>query len=260
MLKKILLTSTMCLSAFAITEPAIAQETLFDADATCATVMSGETDIAALWAFGYLSRLEGENIPVTEETRVRMLSALTSACDTAPDTAFSNLVAQALGNEESASAPAAASAPAVMPTGAPTDEASQALLDFLATEGASLSKLLVMLKPSPEDVSALFAEPLASELNEMYVELFGTRLASEGFPEVYKVGVSSFTTTGALPTDPLLDEIAGGFQKVAPLYLQDVPFGVVRMEFTEVDDSMKLQGFVYVNGHWVLMMSPWRAM
>jgi hypothetical protein len=188
--------------------------------------------------------LEGENRAVTAASVADLAAEMTTACEGAPDSSFSDLV------ENHFNPPAMA----------PTSPEPQALLDIFGSANSDIREILLALQPTEEDIRALFAEPLASEMDEMYEELFGRRLSGENFPSPFLIGDSAFSTTKSLADEGMLDDLPGGFAKVVDLYLQDVPFGTIRIIFPSVSDDMKLEGFVYVNGHWVLMMSPWRAL
>lgn len=244
MLKKILLTTTIVLSSMTLSMPVQAQEKFFDPDATCAFVLSDKTNKAAIWAFGYLSHLEGENRTITTDSVANLVAEMTVSCDAASDTVFSDLV------ENHFNPPAMA----------PTSPEPQALLDLFGSENSDIKEILLALQPTEEDIRTLFADPVASEMIEMYDELFGRRLAGENFPSPFLVGDSAFSTTKSFADEGMLDVLPGGFAKVVDLYLEDVPFGTIRILFPSVSDDMDLEGFVYVNGHWVLMMSPWRAL
>lgn len=244
MLKKTLLVTTIALSSMTISQSVQAQSNAFDPNAPCASVLAKSSHDAALWAFGYLSHLEGENRSVTTVSVADLAAEMTTACDGVSDTVFSDLV------ENHFNPPAMA----------PTSPEPQALLDIFGSANSDIREILLALQPTKEDIRALFAEPVASEMVEMYDELFGRRLSGENFPSPFLVGDSAFSTTKSLAEEGMLDDLPGGFKDVIDLYLEDVPFGAIRIIFPSVSDDMKLEGFVYVNGHWVLMMSPWRAL
>ncbi len=244
MLKKLLLVTTIALSSMTLTQPVYAQAAYVDPDANCVPVLSENAQGAALWAFGYISHLEGENRTINEGSVADLVAEMNVACNAASGKTFADLV-------ESHFNP---------PAMAPTSPEPQALLDLFGSANSDIREILLALQPTDEDIRALFAEPLATEMVEMYEELFGRRLSGENFPSPFLIGDSMFSTTKSLADEGRLDDLPGGFKDVVDLYLEDVPFGTIRIIFPSVSDDMKLEGFVYVNGHWVLMMSPWRAL
>lgn len=258
MLKKLLLSSIIVIPALVVSHPAISSEVDFDPTENCTAILKQQPGNAALWTFGYLAGLSTKTRAIDDGLIGEITLDLAEICAEAPTASFVSVVEQLFdveGDETSDSESASDATPA-----AATSADPQVLLDLIEADGAVLHDLFLALEPTPEDVRALFAEPLASEMIEMYVDLFGSRLAGEEFPSPHVVDSSIFTTTGTMASEPIMDEISGGFKEIAPLYLQDVPFGTITVGFPTVDDDMRLDGFVYVNGHWVLMMSPWRAL
>lgn len=259
MLKKLLLSSIIVIPSLIMSHSAISGEITFDPTENCTAILKQQPSNGALWTFGYLAGLSAETRAIDDGLIGEITLDLAEICAEAPAKSFVSVVEQ-LFDVESGETSNNETQSAATSVAAPTSADSQVLLDLIEADGAVLRDLFLALKPTPEDVHALFAEPLASEMIEMYEELFGSRLAREEFPSPHVVDSSIFTTTGTMASEPIMDEIAGGFKEVAPLYLQDVPFGTITVGFPTVDDDMRLDGFVYINGHWVLMMSPWRAL
>ena len=259
MLKKLLLSSIIVIPSLVISNPALSGEIDFNPTENCTAILKQQPGNAALWTFGYLAGLSTNTRAIDDGLIGELTLDLAEICAEESTASFVSVVEQLFdvqSDEPDQTQSVSDSAPAMAPTSADP----QILIDMIEAEGADLHGLFLALQPTPEDVRALFAEPLASEMIEMYEELFGTRLASEEFPSPHVADSSIFTTTGTMASEPIMDEIAGGFKQVAPLYLQDVPFGTITVGFPTEGDDMRLDGFVYVNGHWVLMMSPWRAL
>lgn len=136
----------------------------------------------------------------------------------------------------------------------------RALLEKFLDPSSDRAAMTLALKPTPEDVRAVYAEPLAGKLIASYEETFvpGTAIGPKpGQTEL----LSIFTTTGALKRgDPVAGEFPGGYDNVREFIIGDVPIG--RFKFVEPGESLGLafDGLIFVNGRWVLMPKPWRVL
>lgn len=251
MRKKILLTLAACSMASSVAHPAFALELNFDPQDSCTSVLKQQKETAGIWTFGYLAGRTGSTLSIDDDQLDAMISDIAQECLQSPDASYFATVEQFFGFATTRAVEPAATADSADP---------QSLLDKFADGDQPLGEILLSLRPRPEDVRAVFPEPMASNLLEMYEELFGERLAGEDFPTPFVIKSSTFTTTMGLATHPILDEISGGFKNVLGEFQVDVPWGTIAIDFPSADDGMKLHGMTFVNGRWVLMMRPWRGM
>ncbi len=235
-----------------ITLPAQAQQDALFPQESCAQALEENSRDAALWAFGYLSRMDAITPPVEEDALNALAAGLAAACKASPQTTFVTLVEQ---QSEGGAPSAEAGSP---PDNAP--EVAASLLEKFAGTSPDMVEIILSVKPTPEEVRTMFPEPMASRLIETYDDMFGPRLVNEEFPPGSIEITSGFTTTFELAQAPFLDELPGGFQRVLDQYRLDVPFAYVKVLFVEVQDDMNLSGFVYLNDRWVLMLRPWRGL
>lgn len=246
MLKRFLLTA---LFATAIAAPAAAA-TAFDPLAPCAHTLGPESGIPPVgigfWAFGFIDGATAKPHQVTPESLDTMVGELRQRCAAAPEATLRDIAAE-LGASEKAGEPAVA-------------EEGRALLQRFFDPTEDRGALTLSLKPSPEDVRAVYAEPLASALIDTYQGLFVPGAVIEPKPE-HKQLLTTFTTTGRLNAgDPVLGEFPGGYKEVLPYIVSDVPIG--RFKFVEPGETLGLafDGLIYVNERWVFMPKPWRAL
>jgi hypothetical protein len=134
------------------------------------------------------------------------------------------------------------------------------LLEQFLEPTADHGALTLALSPTPEDVRAVYAEPLAGKLIEAYQRLFAPGAAIRPKPRQTEL-LSIFATTGALKRgDPVLDEFPGGYRDVLEYVVGDVP--IMRFKFVEPGETLGLafDGLILVNGHWVFMPKPWSVL
>lgn len=139
-------------------------------------------------------------------------------------------------------------------------ESGRALLMKFFDKDADHAALTAALKPTAEDIRAVYAAPLADTLVAMYEELFAPGAAIEPSPEHSEL-LTVFTTTAKLKAgDAALDDFPGGYRKLLPHMVGDVPIG--RFKFVEAGETLGLafDGLIYVNDRWVLMPKPWRGL
>ena len=253
------LTSAGALSA----GPALAQEQAFhfDPDAACSDVLDGDAAFAAVWALGYFARLSDRPRAISSSMTEDFLKDFANVCRQTPNDSYINVLKRLF-----AEVVPVLQVPRNADSG---DGASVALYEGPAAEivnailqpDADLKAVLISLKPADEDVKALFPKPMAAKLIGLYEKLFGSQLTNEDFPPPpYDVNVN-FSTTFGLADDPImLRQISNGFKDVLDKFQLDAPFGTFEILFPEAEDSMRLDGLIRINGHWVLMPRPYRAL
>lgn len=246
MVKRFLLTALL---ATAIAGPAAAG-TAFDPLAPCAQTLSPESGIPPVgigfWAFGFIDGTTAKPNQVTPESLDTMVGELRQRCAAAPEATLRDIAAQ-IGTSDKSDEPAVAGD-------------GRALLQRFFDPAEDHGALTLSLKPSPEDVRAVYAEPLASAMIDAYEGLFVPGAVIEPKPEQKQL-LATFTTTGRLKAgDPVLDEFPGGYKDVLQYMVADVPIG--RFKFVKPGETLGLafDGLIYVNNRWVFMPKPWRAL
>lgn len=223
----------------------------FDPSQPCETVLTYEDVIdkvlAGAWVSGYLAKAEGRLRVMGPDELGNILRLLQSMCSSSPGARFSAL-AERLAQKAVATPRSSASV-----------EGRQLLRRFFAAD-ADHAALTASLKPAPGDVRAVYAEPLASRLIAAYEQLFKPGAAIAPKPEHDDL-ITIFTTTGELRSGAsVLGEFPGGYKKVLPHFIADVP--IARFKFVRPGEATGLafDGLIFVNGRWVLMPKPWRGL
>lgn len=254
MYKKLMLALAASAMALSIVHPSFSAELDFNPEESCTLVLKQQKQTAGIWAFGYLAGLTQQTRNLNDDQIEALISDLSEICLRSPDASYVSVVEQLFEVENDADGSETATQ-MILDSADP-----QSLLDKFADDSRPLDEVIISLRPTPEDVRAVFPEPMASNLLEMYEELFEETLAEEEMPSRYVLSSSTFTTTMGLADHPVLDEISGGFKEVLNEFLIDVPWGTITLDFPTIDDNVELHGMTFVNGRWVLMMRPWRGL
>jgi hypothetical protein len=222
----------------------------FDPLAPCSGLLAEESDIpvaaVGFWAFGFLDSTTGEAHQVTTDRLETMITVLRSECAKAPNARLYDLV-DTVAQSQVKKDPTVA-------------DAGRELLMRFFDPNEDHHAITQSLKPSAEDVRAVYAEPLATALITSYDEMFTPDAVIEPKPE-HKQLLTTFTTTGHLKAgDPVLGDFPGGYKEVLDYFVSDVPIG--RFKFVEQGETLGLafDGLIFVNDHWVFMPKPWRAL
>ncbi len=229
--------------------PLMAQSNGFDPRAPCGATLrtANDTDklLIAAWVSGYVASKDRDARPVDRASMVTTLKNLFQACGRDEQR---SLVALMRGHEQgSADVPGSKA------------HATRFLKQFL-DPGADLAALTAGMVPTRTDIAALYKEPLAGRLAEMYTQMFtpGARIGPK--PE-HNALIVIRATTGALKTrEAVLREFPGGYRRVVDEMIGDLP--IVRFKFVTRGETLGLafDGLIHVNGRWVLMPKPWRAL
>lgn len=238
-------------AAALISSPSLAQDGGgFDPLSSCSEVLAEQSGIPPVaigfWVFGYLDALSGEAHVVSIERLDTLLGAMRAECAAAPVTRMTDL-AKKLVSAQASQEPSVA-------------EDGRNLLMRFFDPAEDHGALTLSLKPSADDVRAVYGEPLASALINGYDEMFQPGAIIRPKPEHQQL-LTTFTTTGRLKArDPVADEFPGGYDDVVPFIVGDVPIG--RFKFVEQGETLGLafDGLIFVNDHWVLMPKPWRML
>lgn len=231
------------------TSPAQEEIDGFDPRQACGQILRGASDmrkhLVAAWAFGYLAASQSDARPVDFGNNRTLLGNLIGAC--AKDEARS------LVSLLSASAPADASTPG-------SRAHAEALLNQFLASDANLTAMTAALKPTVDDIRAVYAEPLATRLAHMYDAMYTPEARIGPKPEQNAVLLTWATTGNLRDKDAVLREFPGGYKDILSYFIGDQP--IVRFKFVTRGETVGLafDGLIFVNGRWVLMPKPWRAL
>lgn len=139
-------------------------------------------------------------------------------------------------------------------------EAAQRILQAFLAPGANYAELTAQLRPAPEDYAVVYKEPLAEKIAAAHAGLWASGAAiapKRGQSELLMVYA---TTDQLIAGQPVLKQFPGGYDQVRQYLNPGVP--IVRFKFVKPGETlgMAFDGLVHVNGRWVLMPKPWRAM
>lgn len=244
-----LIGAILALGVAGISGPVRAQGTGFDPNAACGVTLRAASDadkmLIGAWVFGYVAATGSDARPVDRANIAALLNNVYEACGRDETRSLFALVQNH--NRGAASDPGNRAG------------AEQLLRRFLVS-GADLETLTAALAPTSADIAAVYGEPLASRLDEMYAQMFkpGVRIGPK--PEQNAL-IVIHTTTGALKRrDPVVRDFPGGYEKVLGYIVGDYP--IVRFKFVRQGEDLGLafDGLIHVNGRWVLMPKPWRAL
>ena len=224
----------------------------FDPRANCVEILQNATEADQLmisaWAFGYIAANTQNVRPVDPSNNSVILNNIVQVCQNNPKASLLDLV-----NASSSKPAAPAAAPGSM-------EEAQQLLNAFVEPGADHLALTQALLPTEAEVKAVYGEPLASAMWAGYQQQMGPGVSfapKEGQTEVLMVYA---TTRELFDRKPVLEEFPGGYKDVLQYFKIDVP--IVRFKFVKPGESLgfAFDGLIYLNGRWVIMPKPWRAL
>ena len=252
--------------------PAVQARETFDPSQPCTEFLQpgepGDATLVVFWASGYLGRTQTPAPIITPEYFKRLSSELSSICAKAPQFSLVDVVSLYGMRPQTPAAPKTAATPANTASPAPTAQISpavqppspRALLLKFFEPGADRAALTAALKPTEADIRAVYAEPLATALVKTYNGMFKPGVSIGPKPE-HKELFSVVTSTGKLKSrNSALESFPGGYKKVLPYFRGDYP--IVRFKFVKPGETsgFAFDGLLFVNGRWVLMPKPWRAL
>ncbi len=225
-----------------------AQSNGFDPRETCQKVFSGATDVdkmmVAAWAYGYLAHSQKTVKPVDLGNNKVMLRNIAGVCQNNPGLSLLDIISRS--RKPGAEVPG-------------SEAHARALLTQFLLPGADRVALTAQLKPNEADIRAVYAEPLAGRLVQTYGQMFQPGVAIGPNPGQSALITSRGTTAQLVRKDAILRDFPGGYNDVLQYFAADVP--IVRFKFVKQGESlgMAFDGLIFVNGRWVLMPKPWRA-
>ncbi|RYH11345.1 hypothetical protein [Tropicimonas sp. IMCC6043] len=222
--------------------------------ASCGEVLRRADDALKLsiaaWTFGYIAGKGERPAQVDLSASIRLLEQMFDDCRADEALSFLALAEKRLPDALHS-----------LPVGGPGTEAeATALLERFLDPNADLIALTAALKPTPADVSAVYAEPLASLLIEQYERQYSPK-AQFGPKQGQNAVLVVYTTTTELRSRaPVLGEFPGGYKDVLDFMKDGHP--IVRFKFVEQGQTTGLasDGLIFVNDRWVFMPKPWRAL
>ena len=243
-----------------LASPGFAAEGFAPGD-NCNTTLTGASPttkiMVATWMIGYIDSGVGDNRNVSFDEVEKVLNALSGICAANPQESLLN-VAQAVvdGQRERDAQPVAEPGGA---SGGSEAAARELLVQFLQP-GADLPELTWALMASPEDIRAVYKEPLASRMIEVYGEKLTRGIKIAPKPGQSELLLWRSTTDKLIAGDAVLDHFPGGYRRV--LEHMNPGFPVVRFKFVKPGEKlgMAFDGLFWVNGHWAWMPKPWRML
>ena len=225
----------------------------FDPTRSCLEVLSntgGSTDqfMIAAWVFGYLAAQDETLRPVTIENNKVVLGNLTKACVSSGGKSLLELVTASKAENDEAGPVAGSEAEA------------RALLMQCLKPGADRHALTWALVPRPEEVRAVYGEPLATKMIDTYAAQLTRSVAIAPKPGQTELLTWQATTDDLKGGAAMLDEFPGGYRDVAGYFRGGHP--IVRFKFVAPGESlgMAYDGLIHVGGRWVWMPKPWRSL
>jgi len=237
-------------AAIMLTSTSALAEGGFQTTDSCTDIFENASDIERVmlgaWVTGYL-----DSVNNTPSTLIRVDNAATvmrnvaAFCESNPQATLIQIVQASQKNTSET---------------AGTKANAEAFLNQFLNPSADRVALTAALKPTEADIRAIYAPELAEKLIPMYEGMF-TPDAQIG-PKQGQTQVLVWRgTTGSLRDgNPVLEDFPGGYGDVRPYLQGDYP--IVRFKFVKPGESigMAFDGLVHVNGRWVFMPKPWRAL
>lgn len=138
---------------------------------------------------------------------------------------------------------------------------AEKLLKRFLSGKADLRELTLQLKPHSADYGAAYQQPLAGRLEQDHQALWSDPdLAIRPKKDQSALLLTLAKTDRLKKGGAVLDKFPGGYEKILP-YLKP-GLVIARFTFTAPEDSKGLafDGLMHVNGRWVLIPKPWRAL
>lgn len=229
--------------------PAAAQADGFRPTDNCLQVLQDINDVdrtlLGAWVMGYLDNTNNEASLVRFDNAMTVLKNLSNVCANNPQATILQVVQSSKKNTPD--------------TPGTKANAQQFLKQFLEPTADRVA-LTASLRPSEAEIRAVYAAPLADALVAMYNDMYqpGIQIGpKEGQSQLL---VWHGTTNSLRDGDPVLEDFPGGYGEVRQYMQGEYP--IVRFKFVKPGESlgMAFDGLVHINGRWVLMPKPWRAL
>lgn len=221
----------------------------FDPRDPCYAQLSQGTDMdklmMAAWTMGYLASAQEKVIPVDIANATTILRNLADVCGANSQLGLMEVVS--MSRKSGVDGPGG-------------EAEARALLERFVQAGADLGGMTLALKPTEADIRAVYNEPLAGRLVAMYESMYQPGAAIGPKPGQDSVILVRTMTDNLIRGDAVLGEFPGGYRNVVGH--MNPGFPIVRFKFVKAGEEtgMAFDGLIYVNGRWVLMPKPWRAL
>lgn len=244
--------------AAGLARPAQAEKAAIDLNQPCQQAFAVEDQssliIYVIWADGFFAARNGATELMTRSSIRRRLGVLKAACEATPGATVLQIVTNTTGGR------AATTNQAMAKGFPPTDAGARALLQQFFAAGADLVALTATLRPGPNDYRAVYKEPFASALEKTHSAMWKGRPAVRPKAGQSELLMFFASTTDLIARKKALAIFPGGYKQVVPHMKPGIP--IVRFKFVKPGErlGMAFDGLVYVNGRWLLMPKPYRAL
>lgn len=238
--------------------PAQAETAAIDMNRPCQQAFAVDDQssliVYVIWADGFFTARGGTTEPMTPSSIRSRLGIFKAACAANPDASVLQIVKSAAGGLSDVAKQAS---PKGFP---PTDAGARALLQQFFAAGANLVALTASLRPGPKDYRAVYKEPFASALEKTHGAMWKGRPAIRPNAGQSELLMFFTSTTDLIARKKALEVFPGGYKQVVSHMKPGVP--IVRFKFVKPGErlGMAFDGLVYVNGRWLLMPKPYRAL
>jgi len=241
-----------------LTAPVHAQTVAIDMNRSCqqAFAVDDQGSLAnyVIWADGFIAARGGASVAMTQSDIQSRLGLLKAACAANPGASVLQIVeSMAGGRANTAKQISTKSYP-------PTDGGARALLQQFFVAGADLAALTATLRPDPKDYQTVYKEPFASALEKTHSAMWKGRPAIRPKTGQTELLIFFTSTSDLIARKKVLEFFPGGYKQVVPHMKPNIP--IVRFKFVRPGERLGLafDGLVYVNGRWLLMPKPYRAL
>ncbi len=223
----------------------------------CQAVLAGASPttkvMLASWMIGHVDSSAHMSRAVNTQEVEKLLSALAAYCAAFPQASLADVVREAARGFDVGSDDRQGAAPE------PGSESSaRALLSRFLEPGADRVALTRPLIASAEDIRAVYKEPLASRMIEVYRDKLPPNIAITPKPGQSELLIWWATTDDLIAGAPVAGHFPGGYKRAAEY--MNPGFPIVRFKFVKPGETagMAYDGLIWVNGHWAWMPKPWR--
>lgn len=142
-----------------------------------------------------------------------------------------------------------------------TEAGAKALLEAFMKPGADLAGMSKALRPTTDDYKALYKADFAGKLEQMYGPAWDAgALVLKPKAGQTELLLFSATTADFKAGNEKAGKFPGGYKKIAD-QLNDGQT-LYRFKFVQPGKTlgMAFDGLAHVNGHWIIVPKPWRAL
>lgn len=142
-----------------------------------------------------------------------------------------------------------------------TREGAEQLLRALLDEDADCHELTLALRPQAEDYAALYEQPLAGQIEKHNAALWAAdEFAIAPDDGQSEVRIDLTTSDELIAGGAALQRFPGGYKAVAAQMKPGIPIAAFAFHAPGADHGMAFDGLAYVNGRWVFIPKPWKAL